>query len=136
MPRAVNALAASAEISSSSTGNTRGAALDILEPNIFGGACARVCPTEVLCEEACVRTAQEDKPVRIGLLQRYATDTYMSRNLPHPFKRAAATGKKVAVVGAGHGTGQNRPRRLWRQVGSLKERGRKGGGGGLGHAPI
>ena len=46
------------------------------------------------------------------------------------------TKRSVAVVGAGHGTGQDRPRRLWRQVGSLKERGRKGGGGGLGHAPI
>ena len=44
-----------------STGNVRGAALDILEPNIFGGACARVCPTEVLCEQACVRTAQEER---------------------------------------------------------------------------
>ena len=83
-----------------STDNLRGAALDILEPNIFGGACARVCPTEVLCEDACVRTAQEGKPVRIGLLQRYATDWLLASG-EQPFARAAATGKRVAVVGAG-----------------------------------
>lgn len=83
-----------------STDNLRGAAQDIFEENIFGGACARVCPTEVLCQEACVRTAQEGKPVQIGLLQRYATDAVMDTGA-HPFTRAAETGKTVAVVGAG-----------------------------------
>ena len=83
-----------------STDNVRGAAQDILEENILGGACARVCPTEVLCQQACVRTAQEGKPVQIGLLQRYATDAVMESG-PHPFTRAAPTGKRVAVVGAG-----------------------------------
>ncbi|WP_171904789.1 NAD(P)-dependent oxidoreductase [Hoeflea olei] len=82
-------------------GNPVGSAKTIFEQNILGGMCARVCPTETLCEEACVRETAEGKPVKIGQLQRYATDTYMSRELPHPFKRAAATGKKVAVVGAG-----------------------------------
>ena len=48
--------------------------MDILGENIMGGACARVCPTEVLCEEACVRNNSEHKPVRIGALQRHATD--------------------------------------------------------------
>ena len=66
----------------------------------MGGACARVCPTEVLCEGACVRTAQEGKPVKIGMLQRYATDWLLDRDL-QPFTRAPATGKRVAVVGAG-----------------------------------
>src|SRR5579885_1566563 len=56
------------------TGNVAGAAVTILEQNIFGGACARVCPTEILCERACVRNASEEKPVNIGALQRYATD--------------------------------------------------------------
>ncbi len=83
-----------------STRNTRGAALDILEPNIFGGACARVCPVEELCEEACVRDAQETKPVSIGLLQRFATDRFFETG-EQPFARAPATGKKIAVVGAG-----------------------------------
>jgi dihydropyrimidine dehydrogenase (NAD+) subunit PreT len=82
------------------TGNVTGAGLRILEENIFGGACARVCPTEVLCEAACVRTAQEGRPVRIGLLQRHATDPVLA--MPeHPFGRATGTGKRVAVVGGG-----------------------------------
>ncbi len=83
-----------------STDNVRGAAIDILKENIMGGACARVCPTEVLCEQACVRTAQENKPVRIGLLQRYATDHLMADG-GHPFERAPASGKRIAVVGGG-----------------------------------
>ena len=83
-----------------STDNLRGAAQDILEENILGGACARVCPTEVLCQQACVRMTQESKPVQIGLLQRYATDAVMDGG-PHPFTRAETTGKRVAVVGAG-----------------------------------
>ena len=83
-----------------STDNVKGAAVEILKENIMGGACARVCPTEVLCEQACVRTAQENKPVKIGLLQRYATDDLLDRGL-QPFQRAPASGKTVAVVGAG-----------------------------------
>jgi dihydropyrimidine dehydrogenase (NAD+) subunit PreT len=83
-----------------STGNLRGSAVTILESNIFGGSCARVCPTEVLCEEVCVRQAQQGKPVTIGSLQRVATDVLMATG-EHPFTRAPLTGKTVAVVGAG-----------------------------------
>ncbi len=72
----------------------------ILEANILGGMCARVCPTEVLCEGACVREAAEGQPVQIGRLQRHATDSVMARQ-GHPFSRADATGKRIAVVGAG-----------------------------------
>ena len=82
------------------TDNLRGSAMTILEANIFGGACARVCPTEVLCQGACVRMAEEGRPVRIGALQRHATDWLMA-NDPAPFTRAAPTGKRVAVIGAG-----------------------------------
>ncbi|MEX0319238.1 MAG: NAD(P)-dependent oxidoreductase [Ruegeria sp.] len=81
-------------------GNPEGAAQTILNQNILGGMCARVCPTETLCEEACVRETAEGKPVEIGRLQRYATDTVMAAGI-HPFERAAPTGKSVAVVGAG-----------------------------------
>src|SRR5579872_6613899 len=80
--------------------NPLGAAETILEENIMGGMCARVCPTETLCQEACVREAAEGKPVRIGLLQRYATDAIMATG-KNPFTRAAPTGKRVAIVGAG-----------------------------------
>ena len=81
-------------------GHAESAAKTILDQNILGGMCARVCPTETLCEEACVREAAEGKPVEIGRLQRFATDTLMEKGV-HPYTRAAATGKKVAVVGAG-----------------------------------
>lgn len=82
------------------TGNVEGAAETIFASNILGGMCARVCPTETLCEEACVRNVAEEKPVRIGLLQRHATDHYLERHSAYGV-RAPATGRKVAVVGAG-----------------------------------
>ncbi|NVN10231.1 NAD(P)-dependent oxidoreductase [Nguyenibacter vanlangensis] len=82
------------------SGNLAGSARTILESNILGGSCARVCPTEILCEHACVRNAQEEKPIAIGALQRHATDWQMTHR-GQPFSRAAATGRHVAVVGAG-----------------------------------
>ncbi len=82
------------------TGNLKGSAIDILSANIFGGTCARVCPVEELCEEACVRTTGENKPVKIGMLQRHAVDALMKAG-PQPFTRAADSGKTVAIVGAG-----------------------------------
>ena len=82
-------------------GNLRGAASAILEANPLGGMCARVCPTEVLCEGACVRHTLEDKPVEIGLLQRHATDALFAKPGKPLFTRAASSGKRVAVVGAG-----------------------------------
>lgn len=83
-----------------STGNVKGAAEKILAENIFGGMCARVCPTEILCERACVRNTSEDKPVDIGALQRYAVDQLIEAG-DQPFQRAASSGKRVAVVGGG-----------------------------------
>src|SRR5215468_7068178 len=74
------------------TDNVKGAAITILSENVMGGACARVCPVEVLCEAACVREAQESKPVRIGALQRYATDWLFDRKL-QPFERGVAADK-------------------------------------------
>jgi len=82
------------------SGNIKGAARKILSENILGGMCARVCPTEVLCQQACVRNSHEDKPVEIGLLQRYSTDAAMADNVQF-FTAAAKTGKSVAIVGAG-----------------------------------
>jgi glutamate synthase (NADPH/NADH) small chain len=82
------------------TGNLRGAATDILGANVFGGSCARVCPTEILCEGACVRNVDDDRPVQIGALQRHATDWVFDLDVPL-FERAAPTGRRVAIVGAG-----------------------------------
>ncbi|HZH26043.1 MAG TPA: NAD(P)-dependent oxidoreductase [Azospirillaceae bacterium] len=82
------------------TGNPLGAARTILDANIFGGMCARVCPTETLCEEACVRNASEGEPVEIGRLQRFATDAMMASGR-QPYRAGPPTGKRIAVVGAG-----------------------------------
>ena len=83
-----------------STDNPTGSARTIFNENILGGMCARVCPTETLCEQACVRNTAEDNPVRIGELQRYATDHQMETG-KQPFERASSSGYRVAVVGAG-----------------------------------
>lgn len=82
------------------TGNALGAAKTILTQNIMGGMCARVCPTEQLCEEVCVRNTSESKPITIGRLQRYAVDALLDAGV-QPFVRGSSTGKRVAVVGAG-----------------------------------
>ncbi|PZM13991.1 NAD(P)-dependent oxidoreductase [Rhizobium tubonense] len=83
-----------------STGNPIGSAKTIFDQNILGGMCARVCPTEQLCEEACVRNTAEERPVEIGRLQRYATDAAMAENKQF-YERPAASGKSIAVIGAG-----------------------------------
>jgi len=88
-------------IRSIATGNLRGAARTILSENIMGGTCARVCPTETLCERSCVRNTAEERPVAIGRLQRHATDRLLDTATTHPFARAESSGKRVAVVGAG-----------------------------------
>jgi len=80
--------------------NLTGAAEKILSENIFGGMCARDCPTEELCQLACVRNDHEQKPVEIGLLQRYATDSVLNNGV-QLFSRQENTGKSIAVVGAG-----------------------------------
>ena len=82
------------------TGNLRGSARVILEPNPFGHSCARACPVEVLCEGACVLNDRDEQPIKIALLQRHATDHVLARNLKL-FQPGKPTGKKVAVVGAG-----------------------------------
>ncbi len=85
--------------------NLRGAARVILQANPLGGTCARACPTEELCEQVCVRHhqggPQQGQPVAIGRLQRYAVDAVMKQPVNALFTRAAATGRRVAIVGAG-----------------------------------
>lgn len=80
--------------------NPAGAAETIFSENIFGGSCARACPTEVLCEGACVDRTLLREPVQIGRLQRYATDHATERGLRF-FEPGPDTGKHVAVVGSG-----------------------------------
>ncbi|UOQ70018.1 FAD-dependent oxidoreductase [Hymenobacter cellulosilyticus] len=82
------------------TGNTTGAARTIYEANYFGNACGKVCPTEVLCEGACVYNLQDVKPIEIGRLQSFATREAIEQNKPL-FGPGPANGRKVAIIGAG-----------------------------------
>ena len=82
-----------------STHNLRGSARAILESNLLGATCARVCPVQELCEGACVLGA-EHKPIAIGRLQRYAMDYAYGNGVPF-FQPEKKTGIKIAVIGAG-----------------------------------
>ncbi len=79
----------------------RGSAKTILEANAMGHSCARVCPVEVLCEGACVFKEWQEKPIEIARLQRRAMDAYYAPGTKPLFAAGKATGKRVAVVGAG-----------------------------------
>ncbi len=77
------------------------AARIILDANPLGGTCARVCPTEVLCEGACVLEKEGQRPVEIGRLQRYAVDRTFSGGDRCVPALLPANGRRVAVIGAG-----------------------------------
>jgi dihydropyrimidine dehydrogenase (NAD+) subunit PreT len=83
-----------------STGNLRGSAREILSANILGHSCGRVCPTEVLCEGACVMHEKGEMPIEIGRLQRYAVDYVLSKRI-ELFRPGAPNGKRVACIGSG-----------------------------------
>ncbi|MEB3196806.1 MAG: NAD(P)-dependent oxidoreductase [Candidatus Sericytochromatia bacterium] len=81
-------------------GNVVGAARTILESNILGHSCARVCPVEVLCAGSCVYHLKEEPPIAIGRLQRFATDHALAHGLRF-HRRAPDTGRRIALIGAG-----------------------------------
>ena len=83
------------------TGNLRGSALRILDANILGASCARVCPVDVLCEGACVMVRQNRKPIQIALLQRHAMDAFWASGETPPAKAARTKKLRVACIGAG-----------------------------------
>ena len=83
------------------TDNLPGSAQTILEANILGASCSRACPVEVLCEGACVLHRSNHQPIQIGRLQRYAMDAFHAMGDKIPFEPAAATGKRIALIGAG-----------------------------------
>jgi glutamate synthase (NADPH/NADH) small chain len=84
-----------------SSGNLRGSALTILDANILGASCARVCPVDVLCEGACVMHRFNRAPIEIGRLQRFAMDAFYSSGaeLPRPLETASPI--NAACIGAG-----------------------------------
>ena len=79
-------------------GNPTGSARTILTANVLGASCARVCPTEVLCEGACVVLDLEGDPVKIGRLQRYATDYVFEHQIDVLHAPAKKNGKKIASL--------------------------------------
>ncbi|MEN1968706.1 NAD(P)-dependent oxidoreductase [Lentibacillus sp. N15] len=81
------------------SGNLKGSAKTIMEENPIGASCARVCPTEELCEGACVLN-DSTKPIMIGDLQRYATN-WAIKNEQVLFKAGEKNGKRIAIVGSG-----------------------------------
>jgi glutamate synthase (NADPH/NADH) small chain len=83
------------------TDNLTGAARTILEANVLGASCARVCPTQVLCEGACVMLDLEKQPIQIGRLQRHATDHVAAHAIDVLHAPATKNGRRVAVLGAG-----------------------------------
>lgn len=82
------------------TGNVKGSAKTILESNLMGATCSRVCPVQELCEGACVLEHDQEQPIMIGRLQRYAMDYAAERKIKF-FEKGKSVGKKVAVIGAG-----------------------------------
>jgi dihydropyrimidine dehydrogenase (NAD+) subunit PreT len=82
------------------TDNLKGSAHTILQSNIMGGGCSKVCPVEKLCEGACVYNLMEEQPIAIARLQRYPTEKAIAEKWPL-FTRKPSIGKKAAVIGAG-----------------------------------
>jgi glutamate synthase (NADPH/NADH) small chain len=83
------------------SGNLRGSAVKILDANILGASCARVCPVDVLCEGACVLVRHIRKPIQIALLQRHATDAFWESGETPPAKATRVRNLRVACIGAG-----------------------------------
>lgn len=82
------------------SGNVRGSALGILDANILGASCSRVCPVEVLCEGACVMHRDKQQPIEIARLQRHAMDHFYAKGAKLPITAEERTAK-VACIGAG-----------------------------------
>jgi dihydropyrimidine dehydrogenase (NAD+) subunit PreT len=83
------------------SGNLRGSAVRILDANILGASCARVCPVDVLCEGACVMVRQNHKPIQIAMLQRHAMDAFWVSGETSPAKASGTKNLRVACIGAG-----------------------------------
>jgi len=83
------------------SGNVRGSATTILEANILGASCSRVCPVKVLCEGACVMHRHNEQPIEIGRLQRHAMDHFYNSGAKLPLKAAVERKERIACIGAG-----------------------------------
>src|ERR1700733_9886280 len=83
------------------TGNLLGSALTILDANVLGASCSRVCPVDVLCEGACVMLSYNKQPIAIGRLQRHAMDYFQERGGELPKKSSQKRSQRIVCIGAG-----------------------------------
>jgi dihydropyrimidine dehydrogenase (NAD+) subunit PreT len=83
------------------SGNVSGSAKTILDANVLGASCARVCPVEVLCEGSCVMHGRHERPIEIGRLQRFAMETYYSAGGKLQLRQRAERSERVACIGGG-----------------------------------
>lgn len=83
------------------SGNVTGSARTILEANVLGASCSRVCPVDVLCEGSCVMHSRDEKPIEIGRLQRFAMETYYNAGGAIPMQIRPERPERVACIGAG-----------------------------------
>src|SRR5262249_39047500 len=79
----------------------RGSALTILDSNILGASCSRVCPVDVLCEGACVYHRYNKEPIQIGRLQRHAMEHFFTNGAAFPTRKVQEREEKIACIGAG-----------------------------------
>jgi glutamate synthase (NADPH/NADH) small chain len=83
------------------TQNLMGSALAILDANVLGASCSRVCPVEVLCEGACVMLRYNKQAIAIGRLQRHSMDYFLDRGGRLPRKSTAKRSQNIVCIGAG-----------------------------------
>src|ERR1019366_9145552 len=83
------------------SGNMMGSAKAILEANVLGASCSRVCPVEVLCEGSCVMHGKHERPIEIGRLQRFAMESFYDAGGTLPLSRRPERSERVACIGAG-----------------------------------
>ena len=83
------------------SGNVMGSAKTILDANVLGASCSRVCPVQVLCEGSCVMHGRHEKPIEIGRLQRFAMETFYEAGGKLPLRQREERRERVACIGGG-----------------------------------
>lgn len=63
--------------------------------------CGRVCPQDRLCERSCTLKRLGLDAVTVGNIERYITDTAFAMGWQPNYPAPVATGRRVAIVGAG-----------------------------------
>lgn len=83
-----------------SEGDMTSAIRNLWSKNALPAVCGRVCPQETQCEAKCI-VGKKGDPVAIGNLERFCADYEREHGTGELPPVQPATGKKVAVIGAG-----------------------------------